>query len=75
MRVRSETSGRGALGKIAQEGTKRIGAEISRVSFPMKMDVAADPLQISVLRADAVMLDPDDLAYALEQARLARRCR
>ena len=40
------------------------------VAFAVKEDKAADPLDVSVLGADAVMLEPDAIPHLVQQTRL-----
>jgi hypothetical protein len=48
------------------------GAQLARVALAMKMDETPDPVNIGLLRADAVMLEPDSIPHGLKQARWFR---
>ena len=46
--------------------------QLARVTLVMKMDETPDPVNISLLRAQAVMLEPDRIPHRLKQARWFR---
>ncbi len=44
-----------------------LSAQLARVKLAVEQNVAPDPLKIRLLRADAVVLDADDLAHAVQE--------
>ena len=58
--------------EVAEEGAEVIRAQLARMTFAMEEDVAANPLQIGLFGADAVVLHADDVAHLIEQAAATR---
>jgi hypothetical protein len=62
-----------ADGEVSEERAEMLRAELAGMTFAMKEDVAANPVQIGLLGANAVVLDTDDVAHLIEQAAATRR--
>lgn len=54
-------------GQVAQKGVHFGGAHIPGVPLSLKEDVSADPLQIGLFGAQAVVLDPEDFSNLIEE--------
>jgi hypothetical protein len=63
-------SGRGDVApdrQVTEERRQFSGAQLARVALVVKEDEAADPLQVRVLGANAVVPDTDELTHLVEQ--------
>jgi hypothetical protein len=56
-----------SLREIVEERPDLIGAHVLRVALVMKEDETADPVQVLLLRAIAVVLQPQALTNPIEQ--------
>ena len=57
-------------GEVGDEGVDLGLAHLERVALVVKEDVAADPADVGLFRAQAVVAGADRVADAVEQARL-----
>jgi hypothetical protein len=58
---------------MRQERLDLPGSQRARVGLAVEDDEASNPIHISLLGADAVVLAPDVVAHAVEQARRSGR--
>jgi hypothetical protein len=56
--------------EVREECLDRAVREFARVNLAVKRDEAPDPMQVGVLGADGIVLEPDPLAHQIENARL-----
>ncbi len=54
-------------GEIAEEGSDLLLGHVAGMAFPMEEDVAANPIDVGLLGADAVVFDAQMPADAIEQ--------
>jgi hypothetical protein len=63
--------GRRNVAVVGEGGKERgdvLGSQVARMAPPMEEDVAADPVDVRVLRPDAVVAVPDAVADLVEKA-------
>jgi hypothetical protein len=60
---------------VAQEAIDFGGPHLDRVPFAVKENEAPDPMKVSLLGAEAVMIDPQRVADLFEQLWLVSRIR
>lgn len=59
--------------QMAEKRLDVLGPQNRRMSLAVKMDVASNPVRVSLLGPDAVVLEPDSVANAYQESRWWRR--